>query len=125
MHKGLIPLIALATISLTACAADHSHPPATIKNAICMVGSTAGNKVSGWVKFEQDGEKVKITAEIQGLSASAKHAIHIHQFGDASDTQKGKRVPQIAKDGRLGLVRRTVSCRPGKILGWSCAGPVE
>jgi Cu-Zn family superoxide dismutase len=36
------------------------------------------------VKFTQDGDKVKVSAHIEGLTPGQKHAVHVHQFGDCS-----------------------------------------
>jgi len=57
---------------------------AAITDAIAVVNPTEGNKCSGTLKFKQEGDKLKITADIEGLTPDAKHAIHIHEFGDCS-----------------------------------------
>jgi Cu-Zn family superoxide dismutase len=36
------------------------------------------------VGFTQEGESVKVVAEIEGLVPGQKHAFHIHQYGDCS-----------------------------------------
>jgi len=53
-------------------------------NAVCVVRPTKGNHCSGVVRFTQSGERVIVTADIDGLSPMTQHAIHIHTFGDAS-----------------------------------------
>ena len=57
---------------------------AAITDAIAVIHSTEGNKCSGTVKFKQEGDKLKIVADIEGLTPDQKHAIHIHEFGDCS-----------------------------------------
>lgn len=52
--------------------------------AICVLSPTDGNKVSGTVTFTQQEEGVLIEATVNGLSPSAKHGFHIHEFGDIS-----------------------------------------
>jgi Cu-Zn family superoxide dismutase len=67
--------------------AGHAHEAPALAKLVCSMQATAGNEVSGTVSFIQlDGGKVKIVAEISGLSANGKHAIHIHEFGDISAT---------------------------------------
>jgi Cu-Zn family superoxide dismutase len=51
--------------------------------AIAVLHPTEGNKVRGWVTFTREGEKVKVVAEIEGLTPG-KHGFHIHEFGDCS-----------------------------------------
>lgn len=55
-----------------------------IKQAIAVLGATQGNKVTGTVRFTQDGQNVKVVAHVEGLNPGQKHAIHIHEFGDCS-----------------------------------------
>ena len=45
---------------------------------------TAGNTVSGTVRFEQLGSKVIVTAAVSGLKANAEHGFHVHEKGDCS-----------------------------------------
>lgn len=58
--------------------------PATIKNAIAVLHPTANNKCQGTVRFTQDGDSVKVVADLQGLTAGQKHAFHVHEYGDCS-----------------------------------------
>jgi superoxide dismutase, Cu-Zn family len=51
--------------------------------AIAVLHPTEGNKVHGWVTFTKEGDKVKVVAEIEGLTPG-KHGFHIHEFGDCS-----------------------------------------
>ncbi len=53
-----------------------------VKSAVAEINSTAGNNVSGTVRFQRAGNKVKVTAAISGLTPNGKHGFHIHQFGD-------------------------------------------
>jgi Cu-Zn family superoxide dismutase len=41
------------------------------------------SKVHGVVRFAQEGQMVKITGEITGLTPG-EHAFHVHEFGDCS-----------------------------------------
>jgi len=48
---------------------------------VCVLKS---EKVNGVVKFEQEGDAVKVTGQIEGL-APGQHGFHIHQFGDNTE----------------------------------------
>ena len=67
-------------------AAEHPHAEAwtSVKQAVAVLHPTAGSKCHGEVRFTQDGDSVKVVADIQGLTPGQKHAFHIHQFGDCS-----------------------------------------
>lgn len=79
----LLPVLVCAAVK-----AEEPKVPAAVTAAICVMHATEGNKVTGVLKFVEEGGKLKITADIEGLTPSAKHAIHIHEFGD-----------QTSKDG--------------------------
>jgi len=57
---------------------------AQIKQAIAVLHSTQGNKAHGTVRFTQEGNSVKVVADVEGLNPNQKHAIHVHEFGDCS-----------------------------------------
>lgn len=52
--------------------------------AIATIGSASGSQVRGSLKFVQDGEKLTITGQFEGLTPGQKHAMHVHEFGDCS-----------------------------------------
>ena len=93
--KTLKPLAVIGAVSalcLTSTAplraAEHEHGEAwaAVKQAVAVLHATAGNKCHGTVRFTQDGDSVKIVADIEGLTPGQKHAFHIHQFGDCSSS---------------------------------------
>ena len=43
------------------------------------------DKLSGFVKFEQKKDYIKVTGHIEGLKKNSAHAIHVHEYGDLSD----------------------------------------
>lgn len=51
--------------------------------AVAVMQPTAGNQTAGTVTFTPVDDGVLVQAEITGLSPGAKHAIHVHQYGDA------------------------------------------
>jgi Cu-Zn family superoxide dismutase len=52
--------------------------------AIVAVHSISGSHVAGVVRFSQQGDQVRIVADIAGLSPNGKHAFHIHEYGDCT-----------------------------------------
>ena len=50
---------------------------------VCRIRATKGNKVNGTLTFVQKGHDVRIQGRVNNLMPNAKHAIHIHEFGDA------------------------------------------
>jgi Cu-Zn family superoxide dismutase len=83
--------LTLCTLALAANlrAAEHddkAHVQAwtAVKQAIAVLHPTAGNKCQGKITFTQEGDSVKIVADVTGLTPGQKHAFHIHQFGDCS-----------------------------------------
>lgn len=53
------------------------------ERAEVLLDSTAGNSVSGKVSFVQTGTRLRVVAEVSGLTPGA-HAIRIHEKGDCS-----------------------------------------
>ncbi len=85
---GMIQTKALAADPHAHAHADAAHGAAweSVKELVAVMLPTAGNKCSGVVRFMQDGHKVKIVAELEGLSPNQLHAMHIHEFGDATSS---------------------------------------
>jgi superoxide dismutase, Cu-Zn family len=71
-------------------AGAHDHGAAggmSCKSPAALVATihpTKGNTAAGVVRFTTVPAGVRIVADISGLTPSAKHAIHIHEFGDVS-----------------------------------------
>jgi len=62
----------------------HAEAWSSVKQVVAVLHPTSGNKCKGKVTFTQEGTKVRIVADIEGLNPDQKHAFHIHQFGDCS-----------------------------------------
>jgi len=68
--------------------ADHAamaavpSPWAGVTEAVAVVQPASGSKVTGWVRFTQTADGVLVTADINGLKPNARHAFHVHEFGD-------------------------------------------
>lgn len=74
---SLLAPLALAGL-LASCASVPSVPAADARLA-----PTAGNTVSGLVNFSQDGDRIRVNAEISGLTPGP-HGFHVHEKGDCS-----------------------------------------
>jgi len=70
---------ATCAMLLSACASMEPDGP----TAVAMVRPASGSQVRGEAKFTQVGSRVRVTAEITGLSPGA-HGFHIHEKGDCS-----------------------------------------
>ena len=62
----------------------HGADAPAVQKAIAVLHPTAGQHCQGVVRFTQDGDSVKVVADLEGLTPGQKHAFHIHQFGDCS-----------------------------------------
>ena len=86
---------AVAALCLAACNRDANpgarvtpatppHPASASElRAVARLEPTQGNNVRGTVKFLDDGGKVRVTAEITGLTPG-EHGFHVHETGDCS-----------------------------------------
>lgn len=71
---------ALATAGLlSACAGGL--PSGRAESASAQLTPTAGNSVSGVVTFTRAGDKIRVAAEVGGLTPGL-HGFHIHEKGD-------------------------------------------
>lgn len=52
-----------------------------VTKAVAVLIPTQGSNVKGVVTFTKDGDNLKVTADLEGLTPG-KHGLHIHQFGD-------------------------------------------
>ena len=74
----------LAYAALGFAADGNAMQSGGIREAIAVINPASGSNVHGVVRFVQDGSSLKVTADIEGLTAGAKHGFHIHEFGDCS-----------------------------------------
>ena len=92
--KSLIITLIL-TLSLSGLA--KNHPPhkkprfnSSINKAVAIIQPTNSNSVNGRFSFIQKKDGVLVMAVLTGLKPNSKHGVHIHQYGDITDTQSGK-----------------------------------
>ena len=50
--------------------------------AVADLEPTKGNSAKGKVTFTQDGDRVRVNANVSGLKPGAEHGFHIHEKGD-------------------------------------------
>ena len=74
----------MSALCFTGSALLRAADAPVIKQAVAVLHPTAGNHCHGVVRFTQDGDSVKVVADLEGLTPGQKHAFHIHQFGDCS-----------------------------------------
>ena len=55
-----------------------------VTEAVAVVHPTTGNAAKGVVRFTQTADGLHVVADIEGLKPNAKHAFHIHEFGDCT-----------------------------------------
>jgi Cu-Zn family superoxide dismutase len=83
MLKVLMPvsLVAIAAIAAGCASMGGGGGRAT---AVATLQPTKGNTTSGTVTFAQQGERVRVTANLKGLKPGAEHGFHVHEKGDCS-----------------------------------------
>ncbi len=59
------------------------------ERAVCVLHSIGKSGVLAASPFEQVGNRIHVTGKITGL-APGKHGFHVHQYGDLTDTAKGR-----------------------------------
>jgi Cu-Zn family superoxide dismutase len=53
-------------------------------SAVADLQPTTGNTARGQVTFTQEGESVRVSANLSGLKPGAEHGFHVHEKGDCS-----------------------------------------
>lgn len=84
MKHLLLCAIAIAIFTGCSCRDEAKACVGCPTAAICVMEPTATNTVAGALHFTPIDGGVVITGTITGLKPSAKHAMHIHEFGDIS-----------------------------------------
>lgn len=72
-------VLALGVLSLWGCATPQ---PTAV--AVSELQATKGNSVTGDLRFEQWGDKVRVVGEVRGLAPNSEHGFHVHAKGDCS-----------------------------------------
>ena len=73
-----------------------------VKEVVAEVNPTAGNTANGVVRFIRAGNKVRVVADIEGLTPKAKHGFHIHQNANCGSKERaGTIIPGLAAGGHF------------------------
>ncbi|HXH62015.1 MAG TPA: superoxide dismutase family protein [Fimbriimonadaceae bacterium] len=85
MRPNTLVLIASSMLALGSALATKQSPSTEMPSeAVAILLPTAGNSVSGTVRFTAVLGGVHVVADISGLAPGSKHGFHVHQFGDMS-----------------------------------------
>jgi len=76
-----IILAACLSVAVAGCASMGMGGGAT---AVADLEPTKGNQAKGKVTFTQDGDNVRVDANVSGLKPGAQHGFHVHEKGDCS-----------------------------------------
>jgi Cu-Zn family superoxide dismutase len=59
-------------------------PMMHVMHAVAVLHALSGSGVAGTVHFMQEGDALRVTADITGLDPDTTHGFHVHEFGDCS-----------------------------------------
>lgn len=79
MKRNLVLGAALALVAGCASMGISGGP-----SAVANLEPTAGNTAKGTVSFTQQGDRVRVSAQLSGLKPNSEHAFHVHEKGDCS-----------------------------------------
>jgi Cu-Zn family superoxide dismutase len=74
----------IATAVAIAAAGCASMGMSSKPSAVANLEPTTGNSARGTVTFTQDGDEVRVRANVSGLKPGAEHGFHVHEKGDCS-----------------------------------------
>src|SRR5215472_11921624 len=84
--KKLFAILVASTLYCGSILRIFAADTPTVQKAIAVLHPTASQQCHGVVRFTPEGDSVKVTADLEGLTPNQKHAFHIHQYGDCSAT---------------------------------------
>jgi Cu-Zn family superoxide dismutase len=79
MSRIVVAALVAAAVSGCASMGMGSKP-----SAVANLEPTNGNTARGTVTFTQDGDHVRVSANLSGLKPGAEHGFHVHEKGDCS-----------------------------------------
>ena len=109
-----IALASIGLVALAACSSTPSTPPpapepapaSTAQQAMAVLASASGSRVSGKLTLAPMGDGVHISGEVGGLAAGGQFGFHVHEKGDCSAVDAtsagGHFNPAASPHGRAG-----------------------
>jgi superoxide dismutase, Cu-Zn family len=58
--------------------------PSAAPDVVATMQPTAGNSVTGALRFKQDGQSVLVLGRVSGLAPNREYGFHVHENGDCS-----------------------------------------
>ena len=91
INKRLIVILFVLGASLGGWSASKSSTNmGSYSRAKAVIQPMKNQRVTGVFLFEQVGPGVMVTARLSGLVPNQAHGVHIHEWGDISDSTSGK-----------------------------------
>lgn len=83
--SAIVCVLSVGAISCGGGGAKPEGPPsgAAAEKAVTTIKGPDGSPIEGTVTFIQQGDEVRIVADISG-APEGKHGIHLHEFGECS-----------------------------------------
>ncbi len=98
--NSLAPIVALALLA-AGCAAPTTDKPASEPIiAVAMLNPASGTQANGIVRFQQQGELVRVKARVSGLQPNREHGFHVHEKGDCSAPDASSAGEHLNPQGR-------------------------
>ncbi len=114
--RGLVVPVAAVAL-LAGCETVQNLWSGDGPKATATLQPTKGNNVRGTVNFQQRGDKVRVSANIQGLRPNGEFGFHVHEAGDCSSgdgmSAKGHFNPFGRPHGHHGQGERHAGDMPG------------
>ncbi len=79
-----LPALLAALIFSCGCTLSVRAADGPVMQAVAVLHPTAGQHCQGVVRFTQNGDSVKVVADLEGLAPGQKHAFHVQQYGDCT-----------------------------------------
>lgn len=61
---------------------QHAQQMRSINRAVAVITPTEGHRVRGVVWFIEQGNQVRVIAQLENLPPNSKHGFHVHEYGD-------------------------------------------
>ncbi len=83
-HSAHEQQVQQAQDAIQAATGSASGTQTGVQAARAELKPTQGSRTQGSIKFENEGDKVRISGEVSGLKPESSHGFHVHEKGDCS-----------------------------------------